>query len=214
MKHHFLLILLIIFSCASISADPLTKQDAKHAKYLIIKKGIDLNKAKERLRKIIGKNVSFPLKKCKIVVYKSKNILELWQANKLLKSYKVGIGQSPIGHKQIKGDNKTPEGRYHLVTKNPYSDWHIFMGINYPNTKDGKAAYKDGRINKKTYLKIKKKERIKSIPPWNSVLGGAVGLHGPYNDENWTWGCVGLLPKDIEELWVSVKYWTPVVIYP
>jgi len=209
-----LLYILFLFLPLLLVSDPLVQVDEKYADYIKNTKKIDLNAAKERLRQVVGKEAVFPFKKPKVVVYKSKLRLELYDGEKLIKSYKVGIGQNPVGHKMMKGDLKTPVGQYYIVTKNPLSQWHMFMGISYPNSEDAKKAMEDGRINKEQYNRIVSSEKRKAPPPWNTPIGGAVGIHGPYNDDNWTWGCVGMLPDDLDEIWVSIKYWTPVKIYP
>lgn len=209
MKKLLLFILLFTFI---LNSDPFDYVDKKYASYIKNTKKIDLSAAKERLRKILGKKAPIPFKKPLIKVSKKDLTLKLYEKGKLVKTYKIGIGQEPKGHKKFKGDNKTPVGKYHLVTKNPLSDWHMFIGFNYPNSKDAKQALKDGRITKKQHDKIVKAEKRKAPPLWNTKIGGAVGIHGPYNDDYWTWGCIGMLPKDFNEVWVAVKYWTPIEI--
>ena len=195
-----------------MNSDPFDIVDKKYNEYIRKTKEIDLNAAKERLRKIVGKDAVFPFKKPSLKVSKKDLTLKLYEKGKLVKTYKIGIGQEPEGDKKLKGDNRTPVGKYHLVTKNPLTDWHLFIGFNYPNSEDGKKALKDGRINEKQYKKIVRAEKKKAPPPWNTPIGGAVGIHGPYNDDYWTWGCVGMLPEDLNEIWVAVKYWTPIEI--
>jgi len=207
-----LFILFILLFTFNLSSDPLDYVDRKYADYIKNTKKIDLSLAKTRLKKIVGPKATFPFKKPSILISKTDLTLKLYEKGKLIKTYKIGIGQEPKGHKKLKGDYKTPVGKYHLVTKNPLSNWHMFMGFNYPNSVDAKQALKDGRITKKQHDKIVKAEKIKAPPPWNTKIGGAVGIHGPYNDDYWTWGCIGMLPEDFNEIWVAIKYWTPIEI--
>ena len=56
--------------------------------------------------------------------------------------------------------------------------------------------------------------------PWNSTIGGEAGIHGvPKLGEwliddrnNWTWGCLSLKTKDIDELYDVVNIGTIVEI--
>ena len=53
------------------------------------------------------------------------------------------------------------------------------------------------------------------IPPQRTALGGGVGIHGggvPELGSNWTWGCVGLTNKDVEDFFDYVNVGTPVII--
>ena len=52
----------------------------------------------------------------------------------------------------------------------------------------------------------------KSIPPWNTPLGGEIFIHGGGETWDWTYGCVALRNKDIEELFKVVAVGTEVVI--
>ena len=75
-----------------------------------------------------------------IVVEKSKRQLALYHNNELLKTYKISLGKNPAGHKQFEGDSKTPEGIYHIDSKNPKSKYFLNLGISYPNEKDKENA--------------------------------------------------------------------------
>lgn len=62
-------------------------------------------------------------------VYKAQRRLQLLSGDTVLKSYQVGLGNEPIGHKQFEGDGKTPEGLYYLDRFNPRSSYHLSIGI-------------------------------------------------------------------------------------
>lgn len=78
----------------------------------------------------------------RIVVHKSIRTLQLYANNKLIKTYKIALGRNPIGHKQQKGDSKTPEGLYYITHHNPRSSYHLSLGISYPNKQDTENAQK------------------------------------------------------------------------
>ena len=174
---------------------------------------VDLKTVRSRLMET-DKKLILPLKNPEIVIYKSARKLELYDGKTLVKTYKVALSSSSTGHKEHEGDLKTPEGNYRICYLNPNSSFHLFMGINYPNATDAQVAYANKIIDKKTYKLISKAEYARKTPPWNTVMGGQVGIHGGGNEQDWTLGCIALENPDVEELWVAVKYWTPVTIKP
>jgi murein L,D-transpeptidase YafK len=46
----------------------------------------------------------------RVVVLKKERILQLLNAGKVIKTYKVALGGDPVGPKARQGDHKTPEG--------------------------------------------------------------------------------------------------------
>lgn len=71
-----------------------------------------------------------------LVVYKSERKLVAFSKGKLIKTYSIALGKSPVGAKQFQGDNKTPEGVYFINGKNAHSVAYKNLGISYPNSKD------------------------------------------------------------------------------
>ena len=116
-------------------------------------------------------------------------------ARKVLKAYDIGLGFAPVGHKQFEGDGKTPEGQYFISHKNPDSQYHLSLGISYPNEADIAFAEAEGKSP-----------------------GGDIFIHGGPNTRvskrDWTWGCIALTDKEIERVYSMVKPGTPVFILP
>ncbi|MGQ3089235.1 L,D-transpeptidase family protein, partial [Flavobacterium sp.] len=81
----------------------------------------------------------------RLVVYKSKRKMEAWCGDELLKTYTISLGKDPIGHKQFKGDCKTPEGIYYIDGRNPNSAFYKNLGVSYPNAADSAHAEKLGK---------------------------------------------------------------------
>lgn len=148
-----------------------------------------------------------------IKVYKEDRILELFGDNKLLGRFKIGLGRSPVGTKHKEGDNKTPEGKYYICTKNDNTKYTYFMGISYPNIEDGKTGLRNGSIDDLTYNEIKKAIDKKTLPPWNTHLGGAVGIHGGGAKYDWTYGCIAVSDEDIKILWKYCNIGTFVEVF-
>ena len=58
------------------------------------------------------------MKNPRIVVKKAERKLEVFDGEKLVKTYRVGLGFAPVGDKEKQGDGKTPEGEFYIFTKN------------------------------------------------------------------------------------------------
>jgi murein L,D-transpeptidase YafK len=108
------------------------------------------------------------------------------------------LGDSPQGHKQFQGDERTPEGRYTIDYANPESSYWLSLHISYPNDADRAHAEARGRSP-----------------------GGAIFIHGQPNwlpagrlPGDWTDGCIALSNAEIEELWQLVPDGTPIEIRP
>ncbi|MBL7776905.1 MAG: L,D-transpeptidase family protein [Chitinophagales bacterium] len=86
-----------------------------------------------------------------IRVFKQEAQMEVWVRNSfgnyiLFNSYKVYAMSGTLGPKRQQGDAQVPEGFYHINEFNPYSNYLLSLGINYPNESDMKlsAAPKKG----------------------------------------------------------------------
>ncbi len=148
-----------------------------------------------------------------IKVYKKDRIVELYVADQLISKYKMGLGAAPIGDKNKEGDMRTPVGKYYICTRNDKSKYTLFLGVSYPNIDDAKRGLDSGLIGEGDFKKIKEANDKKNQPPWNTPLGGEIGIHGGGNDEDWTWGCIALSDEDIKILWKYTKLGTRVEIY-
>lgn len=89
-----------------------------------------------------------------IRVFKQDKKLELWVQREdkkyvLFNEYKIYGGSGTLGPKRQEGDRQIPEGFYYINDFNPYSNYHLSLGINYPNESDrvlSTAARKGGDI--------------------------------------------------------------------
>lgn len=148
-----------------------------------------------------------------IKVYKELRVLELYGDDSLIGRFKIALGGSPIGDKNIEGDSKTPEGEYYICTRNDKSKFTLFLGLSYPNIDDAKRGLEAGLIDEKTFRDISRTIEQNKRPLWNTPLGGAVGIHGKGNSNDWTLGCIALSDEDIKILWKYVPLKTKVAIY-
>lgn len=130
-----------------------------------------------------------------VQVHKTDRKMYLFHHDRVLKSYDIALGFAPQGHKQFEGDGKTPEGTYYISHKNPNSNYHLSLGISYPNPNDIAFAESQGKSP-----------------------GGEIFIHGGprgrISQRDWTFGCVALTDKQMEVVYSMVKPGTPIVILP
>lgn len=115
-----------------------------------------------------------------IAAYKAEGKLEIWlKANgqnqfRLFKTYDFCEHSGTLGPKVIEGDLQTPEGFYKINVFNPMSNFHLSLGVDYPNSVDKARTGK----NRKT--------------------GGDIYIHGNCV----TVGCIPLTDDKIKEVYV------------
>ncbi|NMA94416.1 MAG: L,D-transpeptidase family protein [Clostridiales bacterium] len=150
----------------------------------------------------------------RIVVKKSKRILELWDGDNLFGTYPIGLGFTPTGHKAVEGDGRTPEGEYYVCTRNPQSKYYKSLGVSYPSKKDAKEALENEVISVSTYGIIENSTDKRTMPPWDTPMGGAIMIHGHGSHEDWTEGCVAVEDEVMDILWEHCPINTPITIKP
>ena len=117
----------------------------------------------------------------RILVRKEARTLEVFDGEKLIKTYKVALGFEPMGDKEIQGDGKTPEGEFYIFVKNPKSKFFLSLGVSYPSIGDAKRGFETKIITKKEHDEILKAIDEKRMPLQNTKLGGEIYIHGEGN---------------------------------
>jgi murein L,D-transpeptidase YafK len=118
-----------------------------------------------------------------LVAYKAEHVLEIHARKKTgtvykkLKTYDICNLSGQLGPKRKMGDLQVPEGFYHIDRFNPKSNYHLSLGINYPNASD----------------------RIKSTA---SNPGGDIFIHGSCV----TVGCLPMTTDKIKEIYLYATY--------
>lgn len=130
-----------------------------------------------------------------VQVNKGDRKLYLLSGSEVLRTYDISLGFAPVGDKQFEGDGKTPEGTYRIDRRNPNSQYHLSIGISYPDESDIAFAEAAGK------------------PP-----GGDIFIHG-WSDRlatsrDWTAGCIAVQNDEIEEIYAMVKDGTVITIVP
>lgn len=132
----------------------------------------------------------------RIIVHKEARRMYLLHHDRALKVYDIDLGFEPAGHKRKSGDGKTPEGHYIIDRRNAESEFHLSLGISYPNSRDVEVA-----------------RRLGVDPGGDIFIHGESPLGTPQSPD-WTWGCIAVTNDEMEEIYVMVRNGTPITIYP
>ncbi|NMM64704.1 L,D-transpeptidase family protein [Clostridium sp. P21] len=205
----FGIFLIVLISGVSIRKYIKTKEAVSNDKISAQKSG---DSVKEDNKLFFNKPES-TASKTSIKVYKKRRVLELYSNDKIIGRFKIGLGRAPEGYKEKEGDNKTPEGSYYLCYRNGNTKYTYFIGVSYPNVEDAKRGLKEGLIDEATYKRIERAIENRKQPPWNTPLGGEVGLHGGGNKYDWTYGCIALTNEEINILKQYAPNGTNIEIY-
>jgi murein L,D-transpeptidase YafK len=145
-----------------------------------------------------AKGLEWPVRYMFIRSFKYDGQLEVWVKNqakekyKLFKTYRVCLLSGAMGPKRMQGDYQVPEGFYYINEFNPRSNYHLALGINYPNASD--------------------KILSDSLRPGNGIYihGSCVSI-----------GCIPVTDEDIEEIYLiassakaSGEDFIPVHVFP
>ena len=88
------------------------------------------------------KGLTWPARYIYIRSFKYDSQLEVWIKNtkeekyRLFKTYKICAMAGTLGPKRLAGDYQVPEGFYYINEFNPKSEYHLSLGLNYPNASD------------------------------------------------------------------------------
>lgn len=150
----------------------------------------------------------------RLVILKSERRLELHQDGRTVKTYRIGLGNTPTGTKRRQGDGRTPEGSFYVCVKNPNSRFHLSLGLSYPTPADAARGLERKLITRAQHDAILAAHRKLTTPPWNTALGGEIFIHGNGSGSDWTLGCIALDDADMTELFALVDKGTTVEIRP
>jgi murein L,D-transpeptidase YafK len=136
-----------------------------------------------------------------ILVLKSERTLSLLSQGKVVRTYQVALGGSPVGAKEQQGDHKTPEGHYVLDRRNAKSRFYKSIHISYPNNQDRQRAVRHG------------------VRPGGDIMihglpNGFGWLRASHRARDWTDGCIAVTDAEMDEIWDSVRDGTPIEIRP
>jgi murein L,D-transpeptidase YafK len=138
------------------------------------------NKVEDSLKKQFEeKKLQWPPNELYIRSFKYDRQLEVWvkgedkETFKLFKSYRVCMQSGSMGPKRFEGDYQVPEGFYYINEFKTNTNYHLALGINYPNASDRILS--------------------DSLHPGNNIY-----IHGDCVST----GCIAISDAPIEELYV------------
>ncbi len=131
----------------------------------------------------------------RIVIYKGRREMILLHGEAAVRSYRIALGNAPVGHKVREGDGRTPEGRYTVDRRNPKSAYHLSLRISYPNEADRARAAELG------------------VDPGRDVMIHGMPNDGSAREGDWTRGCIAVTDAEMDEIWGLVADGTVVEIY-
>lgn len=128
-----------------------------------------------------SKGLAYPPAHVFVRAFKKDMVLELWAGPVdgplvQVKAFPICAASGDLGPKRREGDGQVPEGFYEVDRFNPYSNFHLSLGLNYPNAADR--------------LRIGKGVRT----------GGDIFIHGSCV----TIGCMPLEDGPVEELYLAL----------
>lgn len=136
-----------------------------------------------------------------IVVEKQRRTMTLYHAGVAVRAYQIALGKEPTGDKLRIGDNRTPEGVFHIDARNPQSKYHKALHISYPDA-----------------------EHIQKAKALGFAAGGDIMIHGlppayadlgvKHREYDWTNGCIAVTDQEIEEIWRAVPNGAAIQIKP
>lgn len=137
----------------------------------------------------------------RLLMEKSARRLTAFAKGEAVRVYLVALGENPLGHKEVQGDKRTPQGFYSIDGKNPKSAYHKNIGISYPNEADRAHAKS---LNKSPGGDIK----IHGLAPEFAWVGEA------HRATDWTHGCIAVTNEEMDEIYDRTPIGTPIEIVP
>ena len=131
----------------------------------------------------------------RVEVQKQGRRMLLMHHDQLLVDYRVQLGFTPYGHKERRGDGRTPEGRYHVDRRNPDSSFFLSVGLDYPNAADRAYARELG------------------VDPGGDIFIHGWGPQRRAKDRDWTAGCIAVTNRQMKLVYAMIRTGTPVDIF-
>ncbi|MBF7053220.1 L,D-transpeptidase [Halomonas sp. KAO] len=131
----------------------------------------------------------------------------------------ISLGRGGARPMRLQGSGATPKGEFRVNRFNHESDWHLFIGLDYPTPAHARVALDEGIYTQQDYDDYFRYYRLNGHPPQETALGGYIGLHGVgkgdpeiHRQFHWTQGCVAVTDSQIEQLSGLIDIGTRVVI--
>jgi murein L,D-transpeptidase YafK len=141
MKRKVIALIVILFFSSTLRQSP--GQNFKNAQLQYPRVRAALAEKNNAIKELFNqRGVQYPPQAIFLRAFKEEQKFELWARTsindqfKLIKSYDVCASSGKLGPKRAEGDLQVPEGFYYIDRFNPVSNYHLSLGINYPNQSD------------------------------------------------------------------------------
>lgn len=187
----------------------------------VILYGILLNAREVTLREAMQQRGLAKLENVSIIIDRRNYRLGLYSGDLLIKNYKASFGRMQ-GQKISIFDMVTPTGSFEICYRDSLSQYHRFLGLNYPSLIDAWEELQKGNITKGDYESIVRSYGTNGIPPHEILSRCAIGIQGigkfnfifknlPFVF-NWTNGSVALSNEAVDEISAAAPLGTRVKI--
>ena len=187
-------VLLLFFSCNLLAQTSFVDNQKAYLKTADV-----FNQREDSLKnQFAAKNINWPPRAIYVRSFKYDKQMEVWVKDKtnsdftFFRSYKVCAQSGTSGPKRMEGDYQVPEGCYYINEFNPNSNYHLSLGLNYPNASD--QLLSDAQRP-----------------------GGDIYIHGNCVSV----GCIAINDKQIDDLYILSSYaksagqdFIPVHVFP
>jgi murein L,D-transpeptidase YafK len=170
----------LMFTLLFLSATTFAQSDFKTRQLTFSRVKEAYQEKEASVKKLFAsKNVDITKTNLFFRAFKQEKIFEVWATPvnsttyQLITTYQICAVSGTLGPKRVEGDYQVPEGFYYIDRFNPQSNFHLSLGINYPNASD-------------------------KILGQHGKLGGDIFIHGGCV----TVGCLPMTDDLIKELYV------------
>jgi hypothetical protein len=114
----------------------------------------------------------------RLLIEKGAYALKLYCGDRLLKTYRIQLGEHPRGAKIRRYDSRTPDGSYRICSHNRNSRYYLSLQLDYPNEADIQGAVRQRRITAGQAASLRAELAAAICPSGRTRLGGEIFIHG------------------------------------
>jgi murein L,D-transpeptidase YafK len=156
-----------------------------------------------------------------LVVYRSRNEVNLFSDTVLVKKYRAVFGRNSQPKSKV-NDRATPVGEYRICRIDSNHIYHRFLKLNYPNLEDATEGLRKKIVSQKEFDRLKFDYYYGECINDTTALGGNIGIHGIGQLDyvfkhlpfvfNWTNGSIAVSNENVDEILSVIKNGTKVII--
>jgi murein L,D-transpeptidase YafK len=172
----------------------------------------------------LEEQIGLPADEAWIWIDKSERLMVVNNGRGYREAFHIALGEAPEGDKAVEGDGRTPEGEFHVCRRVTNERFQRFLALSYPGRADARRGRRQRILRPVEYRSLIEQRRRNECPPWDTALGGNIGIHG-YGErteyglrhalgQDWTEGCIGVNNDEIDRIYNHTRTGTRVLIVP